>query len=119
MHDIKQIRSNPAAFDAGLARRGLPAVTPQLLALDEQKRTAQTALQELLSKRNGFAKQIGMAKSKGEDASAIMEEAKQVNETIAAMEGKLAERGELETLLETIPNLPTDDVPEGTDEHAN
>ena len=61
MHDIKFIRSNPMGFDAGLARRGLPAVTPHLLLLDEQKRAAQTALQELLSKRNGFAKQIGQA----------------------------------------------------------
>ena len=38
MHDIRTIRENPAAFDAALARRGLPAMSPQLLALDEGRR---------------------------------------------------------------------------------
>lgn len=119
MHDIKQIRTNPEAFDAGLARRGLPAQSAALLKLDEAKRGSQTALQELQSKRNGFAKQIGEAKRKGEDTAAIMNEAKRVNDEIAALESKLNERGELEAALETIPNIPADDVPQGSDETGN
>ena len=38
MHDIKVIRDNPAAFDEGLARRGLSAMSSQVLALDEARR---------------------------------------------------------------------------------
>ena len=40
MHDIKWIRENPQAFDAGLARRGLPAQSQELIALDERRRAA-------------------------------------------------------------------------------
>lgn len=119
MHDIKAIRQNPDAFDAALARRGLPAQSAKILELDEKKRKGQTELQELLSRRNAFAKQIGMAKGKGEDATPIMEESKRNNDAIAALEAKLAEKGEMEALLETLPNLPAADVPEGTDEHGN
>lgn len=119
MHDIKSIRQNPDAFDAALARRGVQPHARLILELDEQKRKGQTELQELLSKRNAFAKQIGMAKGKGEDATAIMEESKRNNDAITEMESRLNERGALEALLETLPNLPAEDVPQGTDEHGN
>ena len=119
MHDIKFIRANPEAFDGGLARRGLAAKSADILKLDEAKRAQQTALQELLSKRNAFAKQIGEAKRKGENADAIMDESKRNNEAISDLEGRLAVHGELEALLETIPNLPAADVPQGADEHGN
>jgi seryl-tRNA synthetase len=119
MHDIKFIRATPDAFDAGLKRRGLEARSKEILALDEKKRARQTELQALQSKRNDFAKQIGMAKSKGENTDAIMAESKAVNDQLATLEAELAGRGELEAILETIPNLPADDVPEGKDEHGN
>lgn len=38
MHDIKAIRDNPAAFDAGLARRGLAPQSAILLAVDAERR---------------------------------------------------------------------------------
>ncbi|NBO19750.1 MAG: serine--tRNA ligase [Proteobacteria bacterium] len=119
MHDIKSIRQNPEAFDAALSRRGMQPHSSLILELDASKRKGQTELQELLAKRNAFAKQIGMAKGKGEDATAIMEESKKNNDAIAALEASLNERGALENLLETLPNLPADDVPQGKDEHDN
>lgn len=119
MHDIKFIRQNPEAFDAGLKRRGLAPLSAEILKLDEEKRRAQTKLQEMLAKRNGFAKTIGEAKRTGADTTAIMAESKQLNEDIAKLEGALAGRGALEEMLETIPNLLANDVPEGTDEHGN
>ena len=41
MHDIRLIRTDPAAFDAAMARRGLPAQSSLILELDEARRTAQ------------------------------------------------------------------------------
>ena len=38
MHDIRAIRENPAAFDEGLRRRGLPPASPEILALDADRR---------------------------------------------------------------------------------
>jgi seryl-tRNA synthetase len=119
MHDIKFIRQNPDAFDAAMARRSLPPQSPQILKLDEEKRARQTELQELLKQRNEVAAKIGQAKAKGEDAAPIMEEAAKLKATVAQMETQLAERGELESLLETLPNLPADDVPQGKDEKDN
>ncbi|MDX2112361.1 MAG: serine--tRNA ligase [Alphaproteobacteria bacterium] len=119
MHDIKSIRSNPEAFDVALARRGLSPQSGLILALDEKKRARQTELQNLLTKRNDVAQRIGKAKQKGEDASAIMEEAAQLKATIASMEAELAERGEVEAVLEAIPNIPASDVPQGSDETGN
>lgn len=76
MHDIKAIRQNPEAFDAALKRRGLQPHASMILELDAQKRKGQTEVQELLSKRNALAKQVGEAKRTGADATAIMEESK-------------------------------------------
>ena len=47
MHDIKDIRANPAAFDAAIARRKLAPLSAEILKLDESRRSAQTKLQEL------------------------------------------------------------------------
>jgi seryl-tRNA synthetase len=119
MHDIKYIRNNPEEFDSGLARRGHKPIAAEILRLDEEKRAAQTTLQNLLSERNAFAKKIGEAKRSGADISEIMAEAKTVNESISALEGTLAARGALEEILETLPNIPAADVPNGDDESGN
>lgn len=119
MHDIKLIRENPAAFDAGLAKRGLPPQSPAILKLDEERRTRQKEIDDLLAQRNQFAKKIGMAKSKGEDVEAVMAESKALNDKIAAMEAAMQESDELTKLLLTLPNIPADDVPVGTEEEAN
>ena len=52
MHDIRAIRANPAAFDTGMARRGLPPAAERLLALDTERRTATTAVEEARAPRN-------------------------------------------------------------------
>ena len=65
MHDIKAIRDNPQAFDAGLARRGLSGQSAALLAIDAQKRAVQNTLQDLLNRRNGLSKEVGDAMKKG------------------------------------------------------
>ena len=64
MHDIKAIRENPAAFDAGLARRGLPSQSAALLVLDEKRRGEMSALQDAQSRRNALSKEIGAAMGK-------------------------------------------------------
>ncbi len=119
MHDLKFIRENPAAFDEGMKKRGLPPQSPQILKLDEEKRARQKELDELLAKRNQFAKAIGMAKAKGENTDAIMAESKALNDRVAKLEAENGEQGELGKLLSTLPNIPADDVPVGTDETGN
>lgn len=119
MHDIKLIRENPAAFDAGLAKRGIEPKSAEILKLDEEKRGRQKEIDELLAQRNQFAKKIGMAKAKGENVEAVMAESKALNDKIAAMEAAVNENDALTALLSVLPNIPADDVPVGPEETAN
>ena len=53
MFDIKWIRENAGAFDAGLEKRGLEALSGQLIALDEQRRANLTKLQDAQGRGDG------------------------------------------------------------------
>ena len=68
MFDIKWIRDNPEAFDAGLAKRGLAPQSVELIALDEARRAVVTKLQEAQARRNAASKEIGKAKGTLEQA---------------------------------------------------
>jgi len=117
MFDVKWIRDFPEDFDAGLKRRGLEAQSEAVLAFDGARRKAQTALQELQSRRNEASKAIGEAKRKGEDAAALMDEVAGLKEDMANLEAEERTAGEkLEELLSGIPNLLASDVPDGADE---
>ena len=70
MHDIKTIRDNPQAFDAGLKRRGLAPLSASLLAIDEKRRTAILASEQTQARRNAASKEIGDAKKAKDDARA-------------------------------------------------
>jgi seryl-tRNA synthetase len=120
MFDVKWIRENPEAFDRGRARRNLPPLSAEIVALDAKRRAAQTSWQEMQARRNDLSKQIGQLKSKGQDASAVMAEVAGLKDKMA--EAEAAEQAlakELEAILVSIPNLPADDVPEGLDEKSN
>ncbi len=120
MFDIKWIRDDPKAFDAGLARRGLDPQSPALLALDQNRREAQTRAQELQTRRNELSKIIGRAKAAGENAEAEIQEVASSKKEQAAAEDAAKARGvDLESALAELPNLPLDDVPDGADEGNN
>ena len=120
MHDIKFIRENPDAFDAGLARRGLAPQAAQLIALDAEKRGGQTELQALQARRNEVAKQIGEAmRTDKARAEELKIEAADIKLKIAKLESGEEEGGVLVDALSRIPNLLAADVPEGADESGN
>jgi len=120
MHDLKTIRDNPSAFDAGLARRGVAPQAEALLALDARRRSAQTVFQDMQARRNEASKQIGALKRTGGDASALLDEVAALKEKLPALEEEDRALGaEIEAVLVSLPNLPADDVPDGPDESAN
>jgi seryl-tRNA synthetase len=120
MHDLKTIRDDPQRFDAGLRRRGMAVQSVEILALDLARRAAQTRLQELQAKRNEVSKQVGAAKSKGQDAADLMAEVARLKSAMEDAEAEeKAQAEQLDRLLEAIPNLPVDDVPEGANADAN
>ncbi|MET4329898.1 seryl-tRNA synthetase [Bradyrhizobium sp. i1.15.2] len=122
MHDIKSIRDNPQAFDAGLARRGLKPMSASLLAIDETRRAAILASEQAQARRNAASKEIGDAKKAKDEARAakLMAEVTELKTTMPQLEAaaKSADE-ELTKELSAIPNLPLDEVPDGVDEHGN
>ena len=122
MHDIKWIRDNAAAFDAGLKRRGLEPLSASLLAIDEKRRAAIQKSEQAQARRNAASKEIGDAKKARDDAraAALMTEVSELKTTMPELEAaaKAADE-ELAAVLAAIPNLPLDEVPDGVDEHGN
>ena len=120
MHDLKWIRENSAAFDAALARRGLPPQAEAIIELDARRRAAQTTFQELQARRNEASKQIGILKKDGKNADELMAEVATLKDSIpAAEEEDRALGARIEAALSIIPNLPAADVPQGADENDN
>jgi seryl-tRNA synthetase len=122
MHDIRWIRDNPAAFDAGLKRRGLAPLSAKLLALDEKRRAAILKSEQAQARRNAASKEIGEAKKARDEAraAALMAEVTELKATLSELElaAKAADE-ELARELAAIPNLPLDEVPDGVDEQGN
>jgi seryl-tRNA synthetase len=122
MHDIRFIRDNPEVFDRGLARRGLAPEAKRLIALDESRREKILALETAQARRNAASKDIGEAKKNKDDAKAkdLMAEVAELKETIPKMEveEKAASKA-LDDALAQIPNLPLDEVPDGTNADDN
>ncbi len=122
MHDIRLIRDDPDAFDAGLRRRGLDPLSGRLIALDETRRAAVSALQAAQERRNALSREVGAAKKARDEARAaeLMAEVARLKDGTPALEAAEREAGAaLDTALAEIPNLPGPEVPEGADEHGN
>src|ERR1700731_526675 len=122
MHDIKSIRENAAAFDAALKRRGLAPLSATLLSIDEQRRAAILKSEQAQARRNAASKEIGDAKKAKDEARAasLMAEVTELKTTRPLLEAPTkAADAELAKELAAIPNLPLDEVPDGTDEHGN
>lgn len=122
MHDIRQIRDNPAAFDAALARRGVEPVSADILALDTQRRAVATQMQEAQSRRNDASKAIGAAMGRGDkdEAERLKAEVAALKDTLPALEAD--DRDLLARLNDELarhPNLPDAAVPDGADESEN
>jgi seryl-tRNA synthetase len=122
MHDIKRIRDNAAAFDAGLKRRGLEPLSASLIAIDELRRARIRVSESFQADRNAISKEIGDAKkAKNETlATELMSKVADIKKSISKLETEEKEASkQLHDALAAIPNLPADDVPNGLDEHGN
>jgi len=123
MHDIRQIRENPAAFDAALTRRpGVAAASDAILAIDAARRAKILAAETAQAEQNKASKEVGAAKGRGDEAEferlrALVADKKA--EIARLKEEAQAEDARLNDLLMGLPNLPYDDTPEGADEDDN
>ena len=122
MHDIKAIRKNPKIYDAAWSRRGMEPQSKTILDKDILVRQALKVQQEAEAARNAASKQIGAAMGRGdrEEAERLKTEVAGAKNVIAMMGEQItSEKGVLENLLASLPNLPADSVPSGADEDEN
>lgn len=120
MLDIQALRNDLEGVISQLKKRGFEFDAATFSALEQERKTVQTRTQDLQAKRNNTSKQIGIAKSKGEDVSAIMAEVAGLGDQLKADEARLLElQNDLQNLLLNVPNLPHQSVPAGKSEADN
>ena len=120
MIDPKLLRSDPTAVAANLARRGYTLDVAALQALEERRKPWQVEVDRLRAERNANAKAVGVAKGRGEVATALLARGEALTGELARAEGELAAvQGALEQWQLGLPNLLHESVPDGRDESAN
>lgn len=124
MLQVTDIRENKEKYIQALAKRGIDATSTleDVLTYDEERRATQAQLDDVLAQSNSYSKEIGKLFQSGEvqkanelkeKTVALKESSKQLNEKMLVATEKLQE------LLFTLPNIPNDLVPTGTDENDN
>jgi seryl-tRNA synthetase len=124
MLDPKLLRSDINAVAECLKIKRYELDTDAFLALEDQRKTLQLAAESLQQERNSYSKTmgklIGEAKAKGEDIEPLKAKGEQLKADSAAADAALAEVQEaLSAMLQGIPNIPHQSVPEGNDEDDN
>ena len=120
MLDIQVLRNDLDGVAKRLATRGFILDSEKFIQLESERKSIQTRTQELQAKRNTASKQIGVAKSKGEDASVILAEVATLGDELKSIETRLSGiQQDLNAFLSVIPNLPGEDVPTGKSESDN
>ncbi|MBR3716722.1 MAG: serine--tRNA ligase [Bacteroidaceae bacterium] len=125
MLTIKQITEDTAKVIKGLEKKhfaNAKETIEQVLMLNDKRRNTQTVLDGNLAEANKLSKSIGMFMKQGNqeeanNAKARVAELKEINKNLQTEMDKAAE--DLKQLLYTIPNIPYDEVPEGTGAEDN
>ncbi|MGC2518586.1 MAG: serine--tRNA ligase [Burkholderiales bacterium] len=120
MLDPQLFRSDIEAVAKRLAGRPFVLDVAAFQAIENERKAVQTRTQELQAARNQFARRIGQAKAKGEDAAALMAEAGRANDELAELEGRLETiQARAQDFLLGVPNLPHESVPAGKSPEDN
>lgn len=120
MLDIQALRNDLEGVVNQLKKRGFEFDSATFSALEQERKIVQTRTQELQAKRNNTSKQIGVAKSKGEDVSSILAEVAGLGDQLKADEALLLElQAKLQDIVLNVPNLPHESVPAGKSEADN
>jgi seryl-tRNA synthetase len=122
MHDIKAIRDDPDAFDAGLASRNLQHEAAGIIEIDDRLRAAQSTLQLVQAKRNELSRQVGQAMARNDvvGASVLRAEVESLKDTMHSLDVRAdLLKSELTLVLSRLPNIPAADVPLGPGEECN
>ena len=122
MLDIRFVRENQDAVAAAMEARNAHWDKDRFAELDSERKAAISEEEALQAERNALSKQIGALMGEGhkEEAEAAKEQVRQINEKLsAATERREAVDGEMNKILVSTPNMPSDTTPIGKDENDN
>ena len=120
MLDLKFTRTNLNTIKEMIKNRGYDLDLSQFDRLDEERRNRLTVLEEMRHRRNQVNEEIAAMKKRGDDASGVIKEMKQVSSNIKDKEKDLSGFvDDLNNLLMVIPNIPHESVAIGKDERDN
>ncbi|MGX2967839.1 serine--tRNA ligase [Ursidibacter sp. B-7004-1] len=121
MIDQNLLRTNLAEVAQILkTKRKFELDTAKVTALEEQRKALQVKTETLQAERNARSKNIGAAKARGEDISALLAEVDSMGNELDLAKVELDKvQGEIRDLLLSVPNLPAEEVPVGRDDSEN
>ncbi len=120
MLDPKLLRSDLEAVATQLKVKKYELDTAAFSALEEKRRVIQVETQQLQNERNSRSKEIGQAKSRGEDIQPLLDDVSELGDKLKRAEQSLSElQDEMDALVLGIPNLPQESVPVGDSEDDN
>ena len=120
MLDVKLLRKDPQFVEKKLKMKDPDVSLSRILAVDEQIRLIKTEVEQLKSHRNHLSKEIGDKKRQGQDTTTFMNEVGGLGDRIKVLDEELVRlEEEFHTLWASLPNLPAEDIPFGTDRHGN
>jgi len=123
MLDLNYVRENLEAVRAALGKRSMPATAlDDFTQADAERRQVIAESDQLNAERNTASREIGalMKEGKREEAEARRKTVGDLKDRIAQLDRKRDEtEARMRELLSTLPNVPHESVPVGTDESAN
>ena len=121
MHDLGFVRENLALVEAKLrARGGDGAALADFARLDSERRGAITEMETLQARRNALSQQFAQRKREGGDTAELTRETGELKARAEALDAAAAQADlKLRELLQALPNLPHESVPEGRSEQDN
>jgi seryl-tRNA synthetase len=120
MLDPRLFRADLDFVKQQLSRRSFDFDSGHVAALEARRKECQVKTQELQNERNSRSKAIGQAKAKGEDIQPLLDQVQHLGDRLKEQEAELAAiQTEMTALMEGIPNLLDDSVPDGKNEESN
>jgi seryl-tRNA synthetase len=120
MLDPHLLRTRLDEVAAQLKRRGFELDIGQIQALEERRKALQVETETLQNRRNTSSRAIGQAKSRGEDIQPLLDEVATLGDQLKHCAAGLEEiQAELSVVLQGIPNIPHESVPDGQSEEDN
>ena len=120
MIDITQLKEHLDHYKKKLALKGYTGNLNEIISKHESKNNIQVKLDDLKNKKNVLSKEIGTLAQKGESIDEQKKQSEELSNEIQILQEEFdVLNSNLEKELLLIPNIPDDDVPEGTDESSN